>query len=321
MFDILDDDQDELEYTTEELDAYFDMTHLYCTASDDEEEIIYDDDDDDDDEGDGDDVDVEEGEQVLSQKLSQLSTHDDDDEESCLTSKKIKRTDAMQQAKVPAYLSSRDNGSFHRAMKLVVERNRSINVDELRDMAILKHHIAALGVRKEISMVYLQSGTGTLTEPELEMVAVDRRVWPSQVTSALATPGDDCEKLVHQRLREMDEQIRSFERQLGEMKKRHSDDAIVQVMERSVHDFVEQYGMVPLRMKRDLKIKLLEHGYNAEILERKFRQENPNAYQVSDLRLIFSSSSSSSSSSRMFRWTWHNGCMLPSMTWNKLAMN
>jgi len=33
-------------------------------------------------------------------------------------------------------------------------------------------------------------------------------------------------------------------------------------------------------MKRDLKIALLKHDYDAELLERQYLQEKPNGYQV-----------------------------------------
>jgi hypothetical protein len=38
-------------------------------------------------------------------------------------------------------------------------------------------------------------------------------------------------------------------------------------------------------MKRDHKIGLLEYDYDAEILQRKYLQENPNEYQVKLNRL------------------------------------
>ncbi|CAF5139409.1 unnamed protein product, partial [Rotaria sp. Silwood1] len=68
-------------------------------------------------------------------------------------------------------------------------------------------------MKKDITIVYLQSATGTLTEPELDLIEVDRRVWPMQVKSLLLSkhpmtttnevnqPDQQtaCEKLINQR--------------------------------------------------------------------------------------------------------------------------
>ena len=105
----------------------------------------------------------------------------------------------------------------------------AISMDQLHQVAIYTHHIAALQIHKQITMVYLRSGTGQLSELEFDScTTVDRRVWPTQVTSTLtdrhsATSSDSvamdrddehhaCETLVHQRLQQMDEKIRAYER-------------------------------------------------------------------------------------------------------------
>jgi hypothetical protein len=51
-------------------------------------------------------------------------------------------------------------------------------------------------------------------------------------------------------------------------------------MEDMIRKYVQQYGIQPLKLQRDHKIALLKHDYDAEIIERKFLQENPNEYQV-----------------------------------------
>ena len=306
IIDIIDDPDDELEYTHEELARYFDMTHLYSTDVDDEELLIDDDDEDDlSDVGDGDD-----GEQVLSQKLSQLSTNDDNEyESSCVADKKRRSTttttcdaeflpskrakhgdeldtDFTEQDLVPAYLSSVNRAAFERAMPKSID---AIRMDELQQVAIYTHHIAALQIHKQITMVYLQSGTGQLGELEFACTAVDRRVWPTQVTStlvALRSPTSTgsvtmqhdeehhaCEMLVHQRLQEMDEKIRAYERKRQIVN-------VTPAVQQSIDDYVERFGIAPLRMKRDLKIALLEYDYRAEIIDRQYQLEHPNTYQV-----------------------------------------
>jgi hypothetical protein len=312
MFDIVDDPDDELEYAHEELARYFDMTHLYSMDVDDEE-LLLEDDDDNSDGGDGDD-----GEQVLSQKLTQLSTNDDNEyESSCVTDKKRRSTttttttcdaeflpskkakhdgehdtDCTEQDLVPAYLSSVNRAAFERAMHSSIG---VISVDELQQVAICTHHIAALQIHRQITMVYLQSGTGQWSELEFGCTAVDRRVWPTQVMSTLAarrsimssdnvtTDRDEehhaCETLVYQRLQEMDEKIRAYERKRQIVN-------VTPAVQQSIDNYVERFGIAPLRMKRDLKIALLEYEYRAEIIDREYQLEHPNTYQVRGKRTI-----------------------------------
>lgn len=292
IFDIVDDLGDELEYSSEELDRFF---HGVATFDD-----VDDEDDENEDEGEDDDDD----EQVLSQKLSQLSTHDMTEYESStaggkrrltttadslIMSKKSKRLERLERDPAPAYLST-DNDSFRRAMKT------TIGIDQLRQVAICIHHIGALQIQKQVSLAYLQSGTGEWSEHELDLLPIDRRVWPSQVTSALsvACSSDErqlaCEQLVQQRLRDMNENILHYQRHRDETIDEYPN-VFTPAVRQSIDGFVEQYGMAPLRMKRDLKIALLKYAYQAEIIDRHYRQADPNAYQVdrtvTDLLLIF----------------------------------
>ena len=54
------------------------------------------------------------------------------------------------------------------------------------------------------------------------------------------------------------------------------------VMEKMIDKYVHQMVIRPLILKRDLKIALIKSDYDAEMIERKFLQENPNEYQVTE---------------------------------------
>jgi hypothetical protein len=86
------------------------------------------------------------------------------------------------------------------------------------------------------------------------------------------------EELVHCRLQEMNEKIEQYQIQLDEMKSGLI--GFTSTMEEVIDTYIQQYGIKPLQMKRDHKIALLEYDYDAEILQRKYLQENPNEYQV-----------------------------------------
>lgn len=145
--------------------------------------------------------------------------------------KKVKLTDDQDmddcqtgQESTPVYLLP-TNRTFHRLVEKVNQAASSIDLDALRQIAILKHQIDALHSSKQISLIYLRSGKGELREPEPEITPVDRRVWPSQVKSAMlaAKPatyqGDEhlaCVNLVHQRIRQTEEKIQRYQRQVDE---------------------------------------------------------------------------------------------------------
>jgi len=102
-----------------------------------------------------------------------------------------------------------------------------------------------------------------------------------EVTTMDIDPEDDHLRyvdLVHQRLQEINDKIEQYQKEFNE-KKSHLI-GFTATMEESIRNYVQQYGIKPLQLKRDLKIALLKHDYDAEIIERKFLEEQPNAYQV-----------------------------------------
>ncbi|CAF0942011.1 unnamed protein product [Didymodactylos carnosus] len=306
LFDILDDDQDEVKYTTKELNRYFEQGHLHSMME--EEDLA--------DEDSSDIQSMEEGEdEVLSQHFSQLSTNNEEEPESSLTmkkrqistashpdsmAKKVKLSDDQdmddeqtEQESIPAYLLPK-NRMFHRLVEKVNQAASSIDVESLRQVAILKHQIAALQISKQISLIYLQSGKGELKEPEAEITSVDRRVWSTQVKSAMLAAksttyeGDEhlaCVHLVHQRVRQMEEKIQWCQRQVDEAKQCLF--GLTPAMDEAIESFVREHGIRPLEMKRDLKIALLGHDYDAKIIERQYARENPNEYQIQVAKRLY----------------------------------
>jgi hypothetical protein len=186
------------------------------------------------------------------------------------------------------------NEYFSHVIQKVIHTASSISINDIQQVAILKHNIADLDIQKQISTIYLRSGTGKLREPEVELIAVDRRVWPIQVKSAVSAQPSNMsrttmemneedqhhayEELVHCRLQEMNEKIEQYQIQLDEMKSGLI--GFTSTVEEAIDTYIQQYGIKPLQMKRDHKIALLEYDYDAEILQRKYLQENPNEYQV-----------------------------------------
>ena len=201
---------------------------------------------------------------------------------------------------VPAYLLRTNKAFLRAAHQVLTTTTSSISVDDLQLIALLMHRIAALYIQKQITHVYLRSGTGKLRQPAGDLMDIDRRVWPVQVTSAMVTKrakanpssataitadtdGDqlEYESLVNERLQEIKQQMKAYKQQLDEKKSQLM--KFTPEMEEALVHYVQHYGLVPLQMKRDLKTALLQHHYDATLLDRKYAHAEPNAYQVSDL--------------------------------------
>ncbi|UJR18826.1 hypothetical protein I4U23_021954 [Adineta vaga] len=166
-------------------------------------------------------------------------------------------------------------------------------------IALLMHRITANRIQKQINSVYLLSGTGKLDDSSLDLIEIDRRVWPEEVMSdmlAKRTQSDitatttttaeidsnseqlNYENFVNERLKQINEKIEQYTQQLTD--KKNSLTGFTSVIEKSIVQYVQHYGIIPLQMKRDLKIALLKYNFNSIILERKYKQENPNEYQI-----------------------------------------
>ncbi len=203
--------------------------------------------------------------------------------------------------KIPSYLLL-SNETFNCFVQNLIQTTNSITMHDIQYIAMCIHHIAAIHIQKQITIIYFKSGTGTLRDPQPELEPVDRRVWPEQVKSAMFSLSHTTnttifgldheqkqiayENLVHQRLEEMNKQTDQYETDLNDKKNQLID--FTSTMEDMIQKYVQQHGIRPLRLQRDLKIALLKHDYDAEIIERKFLQEVPNDYQVNRFIFLFS---------------------------------
>ncbi|CAF5146852.1 unnamed protein product, partial [Rotaria sp. Silwood1] len=126
------------------------------------------------------------------------------------------------------------------------------------------HQIEAVRMKKDITNIYRKSVTGTLTEPELDLIEVDRRVWPMQVKSLLLSkdpitttsevnqPDQQtaCEKLINQRLEELNEEIQYYQQKL--LAKKSSLIGFTLTMNETIEKFVKEFGIKPLKFKYQL---------------------------------------------------------------------
>ncbi|CAF2793105.1 unnamed protein product [Rotaria sp. Silwood2] len=320
-FDVVDETNDGLQFSADILNQYFLSGQLQSTIYQEEKinyEIL----------NDMDSIEIiQDEETILSQKLSQLSTKNKQEmglssmidkkrrhssaTSPCTTSKKIKTAedssdedddidiqDTNPKEQIPNYLTI-NHLAFVRMNATILKQAPSITVTDLQEMAFFMHQIEAIRMKKVITNIYLKSVTGTLTEPELDLIEVDRRVYPMQVkslllakqpkTTAITTtttttmemnePDQQsaCEKLIHQRLEELQEEMQYYEKKL--LEKKNSLTGYTLDMNETLQKFVQEYGIKPLELKYQLKKTIVIHDFELEILERKYNAEKPNEYQ------------------------------------------
>ena len=234
-----------------------------------------------------------------SVSLKKTKTNDDhpDDMDDSITT-----TEPYQ---IPTYLLTTNRFFIHLAENVT----NTMSLNDLQQVAVLIHQKYALDLDRQIMKAYFHSVKGTLKETECDLVKVDRRVWPAQVKSLVlaqqkstntTTMTSDttatmdtvteyeqivCENLLHQRIREMQQQIQQYQKQLGE--KKNSLIGFTSAMEKIISNYVQEHGIKPIEMKRDLKIALINYDYDSEILQRKYLQAKPHEYQVKQKNIFF----------------------------------
>jgi hypothetical protein len=241
-----------------------------------------------------DDVDEEAGSLSINQKR-QLSTPSTPD----IGSKKIRLEDdeneKQKKDEIPEYLKSTNKIFDQILTDHIISGFITITMEDLRQLAILKHKIADMNLRKKLWTIYLKSGTGQWETQESGKTTVDRRIWPAQVKKMISSPSsnntidiseesdDDEQKKYETRVHQyLDELNNTMEQYQNEFDKKKNDlmDYYTDDIEKAIETFVQQHGVRPLQMKLDYKIAILEYDYDMEILEREYLRLKPTEYQV-----------------------------------------
>ena len=85
---------------------------------------------------------------------------------------------------IPSYLAL-TNESFQHFVQHLVDTINTNRIQDVQNIALCLHRLAAVHIQKQVTSIYFKSGTGTLRDPEPELEPVNRRVWPMQVKSAM----------------------------------------------------------------------------------------------------------------------------------------
>ncbi|CAF1560469.1 unnamed protein product, partial [Rotaria sordida] len=251
-------------------------------------------------------------EENLSQKLSQLSAIDKEQEDSdkskssavkkrpTLTSstttdnisKKVKFDNEQPTSnQVPRYLSSH-NKAFEQMINPILEKTTtttttSIKIEYLREIAILIHQLECIDLDRLLWTTYLRSGTGRL-KPEVTTSTF--LLWPLEVKQRMIDRGEattsdpneidhaSCLSYVQRVLQKFRNQTEYYQAQLKERKKRLNNYWTYEI-EEAITKFVQQHVTPIYKVPTQGQIATVEYDYNDQLIQLEYEQQNPNEYQ------------------------------------------
>ncbi|CAF4772188.1 unnamed protein product [Rotaria sp. Silwood1] len=253
------------------------------------------------------DLTVEEEEEHLSQKLSQLSAVDKEQDlnnkfksstvnkRPTLTpsttieniSKKMKFDKEEQISHlIPRYLSS-NTKTFEQMINPILQKTRiSISIEYLREIALLIHQIECVNLDQLLWTTYLRSGTGTL-KPQTNTTLY---LWPVEVKQRMMDRGQttasnpneighaSCLDYVQRVLQKFQNQTDHYQAQLKERKQRLLNCWTCEI-EEAITKFVRQYVEALYKITTEGLIAAVEYDYHDRLIQLEYEQENPNEHQ------------------------------------------
>ncbi|CAF3790195.1 unnamed protein product [Rotaria sp. Silwood1] len=208
-------------------------------------------------------------EQVLSQKLSQLSMISHHTPEHLIM---VNEDDVEN---VPYYLS-KESESFQE-----ITGNLSSNelIEELRQMAIVIHQIFIIDLEKSLWTIYLKSGTGQLPVNLMDNDNLTHpHLWPIQVQKLIREQSSDntdtatCLTYVTQHLDELDDKMKQYQTKYNMKKNRHLN--YLPTIQTFVHQQLES-----ARLATEQQIAIVHYNYNDHVFELTFLAYNPTQQQ------------------------------------------
>ncbi|CAF3650426.1 unnamed protein product, partial [Adineta steineri] len=251
--------------------------------------------------------------QILSQKLSQVSSNNDTDDVPIentvndrikrsistsstldIVSKKFRSLeeddeddDGDEKEKLPTYLQSTSTFLNKFMTDDIINRiSTTITIEDLRQLAILKHKISMISIRQQLWTIYLKSGMGQWKTDESHRIDVDRRLWPDEVRTIMLLKLNNnnnqdeqklCEEIVHKYLERFTQAMNYYCEEFT--KRKNNLIGFTDEIEKSIETFVQQHGIQSQQMKLNYKTTILKYGYDDQILQREYLRTNPTKYQ------------------------------------------
>ncbi|CAF4428029.1 unnamed protein product, partial [Rotaria magnacalcarata] len=193
---------------------------------------------------------------------------------------------------MPDYLSVK-NQLFDRTIEKLIDKDSSIDIDELRTFAFFKHELLVYRRLYHLWSLYLQAGRGELlkedpthdtkhslrcywtTHVKLSMSTSDRRLLSTSMTNEEKHIA--CESFVHQHLEKYKNKIDYYQKQIDE--KENNMTHYIDIIKQPIEIIVSKYGGRPIGIKCDFAIAILYNNYKQHRLKIAYEQEKPTDYQ------------------------------------------
>ena len=216
-------------------------------------------------------------EQILSQKLSQLSASDQDENKPQLKRKRVAQSNEGIDDLVPDYLLTCTKSfvrMIHQAF-CTTKAMEMIDLEELRQVAIWMHRIQWIVIEKSLWRVYFQCGTGQLKNVDSSAI-VHFQMWPSEVIEH-GSEHEACLAYVNARLRQLEDKEQECRERLDTIKQQLS--SYSSPVDQAMQAFVQR-NIQAFRAECELKKTLVECDYEEKLLALEFGRLNPNDRQV-----------------------------------------
>jgi hypothetical protein len=214
------------------------------------------------------------------------------DEEITIVSTKNMATDnkTKDQIKMPFYLSAK-NKVFDQTMSVLLQQTASsINIDELRHIAYLKHNLRLNNLSKLQWQTYLLSVTGQINIPQQQRAINKPLIWPSEINLMIVKKKFNnirneseithtvCRNFVQEHLRQLREEADELQLKFNSQKRRLNDfsDELNKAIEEFIYiRYINQYELIIQK-----KIVTTEYDFYDRCIELEYLELKPNTYQV-----------------------------------------
>ncbi|CAF4257173.1 unnamed protein product, partial [Rotaria sordida] len=165
----------------------------------------------------------------------------------------------------------------------------TMNLDELRDIAILMHKIMSIDIVQSLWIVYRKYGVEKI-QSKRPINESDTKIWPKEVSSLMGQLKNDniidessCLVFVNQCLQELYNKKENYRRELNVKTSRLS--GYNRSIEYTIEKFVQQV-LQSLHIEINEHIATVQYHYTDIIFQQTYFAQNPNANQIQLMKHI-----------------------------------
>ena len=183
---------------------------------------------------------------------------------------------------IPSYLSNKKGLFDQKLAPLLQRQTTSITMDNLREMAVLIHHIRSTKLLISEWQLYLSSGTGQIKVSLTETSNIS--IWTEEAQKTMIKEmgeyidTDMCVAYTKDYLEKLNEKLKQFE-----MEKNQCQDRLMgytQEMDQKIEQFIFEQHIKQADLRLQHKMIVIEHQHRNRILELDFEALEPQPDQL-----------------------------------------